>query len=137
VHIVLYAAAPTVMTERPWWNSTNLEILNQGSNPTFCSGRKLDVTDITLGSFGLLGSFKSWEVSSEPSLSDHRHILFTIQDCVPEHLIHWRTQRGGVWGFNGGRPPPGRALLFNSRSAGKGSGGGSPLVRGSAKFANG
>jgi hypothetical protein len=66
-------AAPTVMTEeRPWWNSTNLEILNQGWDPTFCSGHRLEVTDITLGSFGLLGSVKSWEVSSEPSLSDHR-----------------------------------------------------------------
>jgi len=35
------------------------------------------VTDTTLGSFGLLESITSWEDSSEPSLSDHRHILFT------------------------------------------------------------
>jgi hypothetical protein len=60
-------------------NSTNLEILNQGNEPTFCSGGRLEVTDITLGSLRLLESITGWEVSSEPSLSDHRHILFTLQ----------------------------------------------------------
>jgi hypothetical protein len=45
------------------------------------------VIDITLGSFGLLESFKSWEVSSEPSLSDHRHILFTLEGSVLVCLI--------------------------------------------------
>lgn len=49
-------------------NSTNLEILIRGNDSTFCSGRRLDVIDITLGSFGFLGSVKSWEVSSETSL---------------------------------------------------------------------
>ena len=46
--------------------------------------------DITLGSFGLL------EVSSEPSLSDHRHILFTLQGSVPVRLI--RNPRDTNWG---------------------------------------
>jgi len=32
----------------------NLEILNQGNVSTFCSVGRLGVTDITLGSFGLL-----------------------------------------------------------------------------------
>ena len=40
-------------------NATNLEILNQGNDPTFYSGHRLEVTDITLGSFGLLGSIKT------------------------------------------------------------------------------
>jgi hypothetical protein len=31
------------------------------------------VIDITLRSFGLLGSVESWEVSSEPSLSDQTY----------------------------------------------------------------
>jgi hypothetical protein len=52
-------------------NSSNLEILNRGSEPTFCSGNKLEVIDITLGTFRLLESITDWEVSSEPSLSDH------------------------------------------------------------------
>ena len=32
-------------------NSTNLEILNQGDYPTFCSAGRLEVIDITMGSF--------------------------------------------------------------------------------------
>jgi hypothetical protein len=52
-------------------NSLNLEILNQGNEPTFCSGGRLEVIDITLGSSGLLESIIGWEVSSEPSLLDH------------------------------------------------------------------
>jgi hypothetical protein len=68
-------------------NSFNLEILNQGNKPTFCSGSRLEVIDIALGSFGLLESIIGWEVSSEPSLLDHRHILFTLQGSVPVRLI--------------------------------------------------
>jgi hypothetical protein len=56
-------------------NSTNLEILNRGNEPTFCSGGRLEVTDITLESFRLLESIIGWEVSLEPSLSDHGHIF--------------------------------------------------------------
>jgi len=76
-------------------NSSNLEILNQGNEPTFCSGGRLEVINITLGSFGLLGSIIGWEVSSEPSLLDHRHILFTLQGSVPVCLI--RNPRGSNW----------------------------------------
>ena len=72
-------------------NSTNLEIVNQGNDPTFCKSRRLEVTDIALGSLGLSESIKGWEVS-EPSLSDHRHILFKLEDSVPERLF--RDPRG-------------------------------------------
>ena len=34
-------------------NSSNLKILNRGNDPTKCSGGRLEVIDITLGSFGL------------------------------------------------------------------------------------
>jgi hypothetical protein len=77
-------------------NVLNLEILNWGNEPTFCRGQRLEVIDITLGSFGLLESIITWEVSSEPSLSDHRHILFTLQGSVPTHLI--RNPWGTNWG---------------------------------------
>jgi hypothetical protein len=49
-------------------NTTNLEILNWGNEPTFCSGGRSEVIDITLGSLRLLESIISWEVSPEPSL---------------------------------------------------------------------
>ena len=59
-------------------NSSNLEILNKGNEPTFCSAGRLEVNDITLGSLRLLESIIGWKVSSEPSLLDHRNILFTL-----------------------------------------------------------
>jgi len=74
--------------------SMNLEILNQGNVPTFCSGRRMEVIDITLGSFGLLGSVKSWEVSSGPPCRT-RHILFTLQGSIPVHL--YRNPRFTSW----------------------------------------
>ena len=76
-------------------NSSNLEILNQGNEPTFCSGCRFQVIDITLGSFGLLESIIDWEVSLEPSLSDHRHILFTLRGSVTVRLI--RNPRSTNW----------------------------------------
>jgi hypothetical protein len=45
-----------------------MEILNHGDNPTIGSAGSLDVIGITQGSFGLLVSFKSSDVSPEPSL---------------------------------------------------------------------
>jgi len=77
-------------------NTTNLEILNWGKEPTFCSEGRLEVVDITLGSLRLLESIIGWEVSSEPSLSDHGHILFILQGSVPMRLI--RNPRGTNWG---------------------------------------
>ena len=54
------------------------------------------MTDITLGSYGLLESITGWEVSFKPSMSDHRHILFILWGSVPVPLI--RNPRGTNWG---------------------------------------
>lgn len=59
------------------------------------SARRLEVNDTTLGSFGLLGSLKGWEVSSEPSLLDHRYFLFTLEGSLPVILI--RNPKGTKW----------------------------------------
>jgi ferredoxin len=79
-------------------NPSNLEILSQCNEPAFCSGYRLEVTDITLGAFGLLESITSWEVSSESSLLDHRHILFTLQGSIPVCPIRNPTVTN--WGSN-------------------------------------
>jgi hypothetical protein len=73
-------------------NSTNLEIFNRGNEPTFCTSVRQVVTDITLGSYGLLDSTADWEVSLEPFLSDHRQILFTLRGSMP--LLLTRNPRG-------------------------------------------
>ena len=77
-------------------DTTNLEILNQGNEPTFCNVSRQEVTDITLGSYGLLESITGSEVSQDPSLSDHRRTLFTLQGSFPAQLI--RNPRGTDWG---------------------------------------
>jgi len=77
-------------------NTTHLEILNRGNEPTLCSGGRSEVMDITLGSTRLLESIAGWDVSSRPSLSDHRHILFILRGSVPVRLI--RNPRGTNWG---------------------------------------
>jgi hypothetical protein len=76
-------------------NTSNLEILNRGNESTFCNASR-QVIDITLGSFGLLERIIGWEVSLEPSLSDHRHILFTLRGSLPVSLI--RNPRSTNWG---------------------------------------
>jgi hypothetical protein len=75
---------------------SSLEILKWGNEPTFCNGYRSEVIDITLGSSGLLENIDSWEVPMEPSLSNHRHILFTLQGSVPVRLV--RNPRGTEWG---------------------------------------
>jgi hypothetical protein len=62
------------------------------------------VIDITLKSYWLLEIFKEWKVSSEPSLLDNRHTVFTLEGSVPASLI--RNLRGTNWdsfqeGLNG------------------------------------
>jgi hypothetical protein len=76
-------------------SSSNLEIFNRGNEPTFCTSVRQEVIGITLGSYRLLDSIADWEVSLEPSLSDHRHILFTLQGSTPVLLI--RNPRGTNW----------------------------------------
>ena len=77
-------------------HSSNLEILNQGNESTFCSGGRFEVTDITLESLRFLESIINWEVLIEPSLSDHRHISITVRGSAPVRLI--RNPRSTNWG---------------------------------------
>jgi hypothetical protein len=77
-------------------SSSNLEILNRENQPTFCNVVREEVLDVTLVSYGLLEKITDWEVSVEPSLSDHRHILFTLRGSVLAPLI--RNPRAINWG---------------------------------------
>jgi hypothetical protein len=79
-------------------NTCNLEIFNRGREPTFCTSVKQEV--ITLGSYGLLDSIIVWKVSLEPSLSDHRHILFNLRGSTPVLLV--RKPRAPIEAPSGG-----------------------------------
>jgi len=69
--------------------------LNHGNEAVICSDSRLEVIVITVGHFGVRESIIGYEISSEPSLSEHRYILFTLQCSVKIHLI--RDARGINW----------------------------------------
>ena len=76
-------------------NTTNMDILNRENEPTFCSGGRSEMSDNTLESLRFLESIICWKVSSAPSPSDHRYILFTLRGSVTVRLI--RNHRGTYW----------------------------------------
>jgi hypothetical protein len=78
-------------------SSTDVEILNQGNEPTFCSGGRQELIDITLASRVRLEIITGWGVSSDHSLSNHSHILFILRGSWPVLLIS--NPRGTVWEF--------------------------------------
>ena len=100
MHFTVHGAAHTAIVEvRPsysFFNSSNFEIPNRGTEPLFSSGCMFEVIYIILESYGLLESIIDWKDLLEPSLSGHRHILFTLRGCVSLRLI--RNPRSTNWG---------------------------------------
>ncbi|XP_024888738.1 uncharacterized protein LOC112465430, partial [Temnothorax curvispinosus] len=70
--------------------STNLQILNRGTEPTFLDSRRQEVIDITLCTRGVVDLVAGWRVSNEPSGSDHRQIRFDLVNL----------QKDKQWGRN-------------------------------------
>ncbi|XP_018363697.1 PREDICTED: uncharacterized protein LOC108761587 [Trachymyrmex cornetzi] len=64
--------------------TTDLEVLNRGNKPTFCTAGRSEVLDLTLCSLGFVRKVREWKVSNEPSLSDHRLITFRLSDLKVE-----------------------------------------------------
>ena len=56
--------------------SHNVNICNQGNDPTFVTRIRQEVLDLTLCSAKLSGMIVNWHVSEEQSLSDHKQIMF-------------------------------------------------------------
>ncbi|XP_047990715.1 uncharacterized protein LOC125229817 [Leguminivora glycinivorella] len=59
--------------------TTNLNILNTGSEPTFVNKRSRTIIDLTLATEEASKFIAGWHVSKEMSCSDHRWIRFDIQ----------------------------------------------------------
>lgn len=76
--------------------SSGLMIANIGSEPTFHSRVGQSVIDLTLFSNGMREGILDWQVSHEPSLSDHRHILFKVGNSTPE-VYTFRNPRRTNW----------------------------------------
>ncbi|XP_018371515.1 PREDICTED: uncharacterized protein LOC108766612 [Trachymyrmex cornetzi] len=62
----------------------DLEVLNRGNKPTFCTAGRSEVLDLTLCSRGFVRKVREWKVSDEPSLSDRRQITFKLSDLKVE-----------------------------------------------------
>lgn len=58
---------------------SRLTTFNIGNRPTFETVNRKEVLDVTMGSFFWCGLITKWRVSPEPSLSDHKIILFTLE----------------------------------------------------------
>lgn len=59
--------------------TTNLNILNTGSKPTFVNKRSKTIIDLTLATEEISRNIMNWHVSEELSCSDHRWLRFDIQ----------------------------------------------------------
>lgn len=57
----------------------NLVVVNRGSVPTFRNSVREEVLDLTLTSFDFSQRVCNWRVSEEVTLSDHQHIIYTVE----------------------------------------------------------
>ena len=76
--------------------TTDLDVLNKGTKPTFVISNRQEVIDITLATSDIESYITGWRVSDEESLSDHRHIQFQIRTDRPV-LTPWRNPRATQW----------------------------------------
>ncbi|MCP3666940.1 MAG: hypothetical protein GY696_31350 [Gammaproteobacteria bacterium] len=76
--------------------SSDLSVINRGGEPTFVAMQRQSMIDITLVSRGILDSVEGWQVSDEPSLSDHRYIHFSIKS-EPQPPGVFRNPKSTDW----------------------------------------
>ena len=71
-----------------YMESTKLNILNKGNEPTFLKVRRRQVIDLTLGTTLVVNLVSDWHLSSEESFSDHIYICFKKESQVLETVIY-------------------------------------------------
>ena len=64
--------------------------------PTFKNSVREEVLNISLASGNATSKIRSWRVSDEISMSDHRHITFELTDVKQESNL-WRNPRKTDW----------------------------------------
>lgn len=77
-------------------NGTQMDIVNQGNEPTFITSNRREVLDLTLASMNIRGYIHGWKVEQEPSMSDHRTITFGIQ-CKKPKVEYKRNPKETNW----------------------------------------
>lgn len=74
----------------------DLYLFNHGNTPTFVTKVREDVLDITFGFKFFEKIVTDWQVSEEPSMSDHRIITFKIEGSS-KTLIPTRKAKRRNW----------------------------------------
>lgn len=77
-------------------SANNIEICNEGNQPTFTTKTRQEVLDITICSPMLSTNIKNWHVSDEETLSDHRHIIFEY-NASKSIKITYKNPRNTNW----------------------------------------
>jgi hypothetical protein len=76
--------------------STDSEIINHEEELTFLTNRRKEIIDFTLCSRDLVNEIHRWRALPEPSLLDHRYVLF---NCVKEkgEKVNYRNPLTTCW----------------------------------------
>jgi hypothetical protein len=73
--------------------SSNLNILNHGNEPIFVVRNRQEDIDLTLGTNRIGDLVSNWQISDDPSLSDHRYICFQIYNIKVERSTYRNPKR--------------------------------------------
>ncbi|KAG8236931.1 hypothetical protein J437_LFUL014976 [Ladona fulva] len=68
--------------------TTELQLLNRGSQPTIRNNVREEVIDITLCTSNIVHKIKEWRVSEETSLSDLGYVLFTLNEEAGPAIVY-------------------------------------------------
>jgi len=71
----------------------NLNIVNQGNDPTFVISKRKEIRDFTLRTDKIWDLETNWHVSDEPSFSDHRYRVSQIGDLEVTRSTHRNPKR--------------------------------------------
>ncbi|XP_059061610.1 uncharacterized protein LOC131854496 [Achroia grisella] len=77
------------------WGSSDIN--TRGCTPTFVTATRQEVLDITLATDKLAEYITHWHVSNENSMSDHKHIRFTIEAATDSNPILYRNPKATDW----------------------------------------
>lgn len=84
------------MTE--WLSANNLIVVNQGETPTFVNRNYGSILDLTISTENLRPRITNWKVLDDESLSDHKYIMFELQESIDRsetntQLQGWQTKK--------------------------------------------
>lgn len=65
-----------------WIAENNLIVVNEGDKPTFQRSNQFSILDLTIVTEDIRTKVHSWQVRDEESLSDHRFIVFEVNETM-------------------------------------------------------